>query len=52
MYLGDTGGKRFWELTRYHFALAGNSGWPFIVSICIIAIAERLECFSDHLFSL
>lgn len=26
--------------------------WSFIVSICIIATAERLECLSDHLFSL
>lgn len=29
MYLGDMGGKRFWEVTRYHSALAENSGWSF-----------------------
>lgn len=32
--------------------LAENSGWSFTVSVCIIATAERLECLSDHLFSL
>lgn len=52
MYLWDMGGKGFWEVTRYHFVLDGNSGWSFTVSVCIIATAGRLECLSDHLFSL
>lgn len=50
VYVGERGGKRSWEVERYHFAPAETSEWSFILRTCIITTVKRLECLSDHLF--